>query len=303
MTGRILDGSATAGEIRKQVAAAVETLVDEHELRPRLDAVLAGDDPASQVYVEKKQEDCEEVGLTSRLHAYPSDVDEATLLDDLAELNRTDACDGILVQLPLPEGIDEARVLESVDPAKDADGFHPINLGWLLADRAHLTPATPTGILHLLDAYDVELEGAEAVVVGRSTIVGKPMAALLLQRDVSATVTVCHSRTRELAEHTRRADLLVSAVGRAGMITEEMVEDGAVVVDVGINRTEDGLVGDVDFDAVRKRAELITPVPGGVGPLTRAMLLVNVVRAACLRRGVEVPPELMQVVPESVRTR
>lgn len=301
MTATILDGKKIAEDVRAQVATAVDELMDEHGWRPRLNALLAGDDPASEVYVEKKQEDCREVGIVSRVHSYAASVDEETILDDLEVLDHDDGCDGILVQLPLPDRVDAGRVLEAVDPAKDADGFHPVNLGRLVSDRAGLTPATPTGILHLLDAYDVELEGAEAVVVGRSTIVGKPMAALLLQRAVSATVTVCHSRTRDLAEHTRRADLLVAAAGRPELIGADMVKEGATVVDVGISRTDDGLVGDVDFDAVEAKASHITPVPGGVGPLTRAMLLVNVTRAACRRRGVPLPDALADVVPESVR--
>lgn len=303
MTESVLDGRKTARTVRQRVEDAVTRLEDEHGLTPRLDAVLAGEDPASQVYVEKKQEDCAEVGIASRLHEYPSSVDAATLVDDVEVLNRNDACDGVLVQLPLPEGVDEARVLEAVDPTKDADGFHPINLGRLLADRGRLAPATPTGILHLLDAYDVPLEGADAVVVGRSTIVGKPMAALLLQRGVDATVTVCHSRTEDLAAVTRDADVLVVAAGKQDLVTADMVHEDAVVVDVGINRDDEGaLTGDVAYEEVQEVADAVTPVPGGVGPLTRAFLLVNVTRAACLRRGLEVPEPLREVVPASLQS-
>lgn len=301
MSATILDGKKTAETVREQVRASVDVLADDHGVQPRLDAVLAGDDPASEIYVEKKREDCQEVGIDSRLHEFGAGVATDDLVADVETLNRQDGCDGILVQLPLPDGVDEARVLEAVDPAKDADGFHPVNLGRLLSDRAHLTPATPTGILHLLDTYDVELEGADAVVVGRSTIVGKPMAALLLQRGVDATVTVTHSRTRDLASRTREADLLVVAAGRERLVTGDMVKEGATVVDVGINRTDGGLVGDVAFDEVREVAGKITPVPGGVGPLTRAMLLVNVLRAACYRRGIDLPDPLTGVVPESLR--
>lgn len=293
MTATVLDGDATAEAMRRDVQAAVETLGDAHAVTPRLDAILVGDDEASKVYVKMKRRDCKEVGIDSRLHDLPAETPEDDVVDLVASLNEDEACDGILVQLPLPEGIDEARVLETVDPAKDADGFHPVNLGRLVADRAGLTPATPTGILNLLDAYDIDLEGQDATIVGRSTIVGKPMALLLLQRSVSATVTVCHSRTEDLAEKTRQADLLIAAVGRAGMITEAMVKPGATVVDVGINRVDGELVGDVAYDEVRHVAGHLTPVPGGVGPLTRAQLLVNVVEACCARRGLDVPDTLV----------
>lgn len=301
MTATILDGDATAGTMREHVAEAVETLQEKPGIQPRLDAILVGDDEASKVYVRMKRRDCKEVGIDSRLHDLPADTGQDELVALVEDLNADPACDGILVQLPLPDHIDESTVLEAVDPAKDADGFHPINLGRLVADRAGLTPATPTGILHLLDAYDVPLEGADAVIVGRSTIVGKPMGLLLLQRDVNATVTICHSRTKDLAEKTREADVLVAAVGRPGMITAEMVQPGATVVDVGINRVDGELVGDVDFEAVQEVAGAITPVPGGVGPLTRAMLLVNLTRAACLRRDVPVPDSLSEVTPGSVQ--
>lgn len=286
----LLDGKAEAARVRKRVAGAVAELHDLHGWAPRLDAVLVGDDAASHVYVKMKRKDCAEVGIDSRLHTGDAETSQEKLLALVATLNADDACDGILVQLPLPRAIDEQTALEAVAPAKDVDGFHPMNLGRLLADRTFLAPATPTGVLHLLRAHDVALEGADVVIVGRSTIVGKPMAQLLLSKDTSATVTVAHSRTRDLASHTRRADVLVVAVGRAGLVTGEMVKEGAVVVDVGINRTEEGtLVGDVAFDEVREKASLITPVPGGVGPLTRAFLLVNTVKAACARRGYEVP--------------
>lgn len=301
MTESVLDGRAVAKRVRDRVDAAVDHLEDARGVTPRLDAVLAGGDPASQVYVEKKQEDCQEVGIDAGLATFDADVDEDQLLEHVEERNRDPACDGLLVQLPLPEGVDEARVLEAVDPAKDADGFHPVNLGRLLGGRARLAPATPTGILHLLDAYDVPLEGTEAVVVGRSTIVGRPMATLLWQRGVDATVTVCHSRTRELAEHTRRADLLVVAAGKQDLVTADMVREDTVVVDVGINRDEDDqLTGDVAYDEVKEVADAVTPVPGGVGPLTRAFLLVNVARAACLRRDLPVPDPLVEVVPPSL---
>lgn len=301
MTGRILDGEATAERVRDNVNEAVSILRKEHGLRPRLDAILVGDDPASTVYVRKKREDCKEVGLESRLHTFPASADQDAILTKLGELNEEDLCDGLLVQLPLPDGIDTPTVLEAVDPTKDADGFHPVNLGRLIAGRGRLAPATPTGILHLLGAYDVNLEGAEAVIVGRSTIVGKPMAALLSQRGVDATVTLCHSRTQDLNSHTRRADVLVVAAGKRDLVTSDMIKPGATVIDVGINRDDEGnLTGDVAYEEVAEKAGAITPVPGGVGPLTRAMLLVNVTRAACLRRGIAMPSPLTEVVPRSL---
>jgi methylenetetrahydrofolate dehydrogenase (NADP+)/methenyltetrahydrofolate cyclohydrolase len=297
VTAERLDGKKTAQAVRARVDEAVNELEAEHGVTPRLDAILAGDDPASQVYVEKKKEDCEEVGIDSRLHDFDADVDEGTLLDTVEGINEADRCDGALVQLPLPNGLDEARVLEAVAPAKDVDGFHPVNLGRLVDDRAGLTPATPTGILHLLSEYGIDLDGAHAVVVGRSTIVGKPMAALLLQRGVDATVTVCHSRTQNLDEVARRADVLVAAAGRPELVTADMVGEGATVVDVGINRVDGELVGDVAFEQVQTQAGHITPVPGGVGPLTRAFLLVNVVRAMCLRRGFDLPDPMRGLGP------
>lgn len=288
----LLDGKALAAEVRGQVATAVAELEDQHAFTPRLDAVLVGEDPASEIYVKHKRNDCAQVGIESQLHELPASTSEDELLALIDSLNAEPACDGILVQLPLPAGLDEDAVVERVAPDKDADGFHPVNLGRLLSDRGVLAPATPSGILHLLRANKVPLEGTEAVIVGRSTIVGKPMAALLLGKGASATVTVAHSRTRDLPALTRRADLVIVAVGRPGLLTGEMVREGAVVVDVGITRVDGKLVGDVAFDEVAPRAGAITPVPGGVGPLTRAFLLVNTVRAACLRRGVPVPDGL-----------
>ncbi len=298
----VLDGASLAKRVRSNVQDAVRELQEVHGIMPRLDALLAGEDPASRVYVRKKREDCDEVGIDSHLHTFPDTVTQQDLRSQIETLNQTEACDGILVQLPLPEGLDEGRILEAVDPTKDADGFHPGNLGRLLSDRAGLTPATPTGILHLLEAYDVPLEGKHAVIVGRSNIVGKPLAALFLQRGVDATVTIAHSRTRPLEDVTRQADVLVVAAGKRDLVTADMVQEGAVVVDVGINRDPDGnLTGDVAYDEVLDVAGAITPVPGGVGPLTRAMLLVNVLRACCARRGVPVPDALLDVVPASLQ--
>jgi methylenetetrahydrofolate dehydrogenase (NADP+)/methenyltetrahydrofolate cyclohydrolase len=272
VSARLLDGKALAERIRAEVAAEVR------ELREvGLTTVLVGDDPASEIYIRRKQEAAREVGILSRDYRLAEDTTEEDLLELVAQLNGDDAVDGILVQLPLSSHIDEQRVIDAVDPAKDVDGFHPVNAGKLFLGQDGLVAATPTGILTLLDEYEVPLVGARAVVVGRSNIVGKPVALLLLVRH--ATVTICHSRTSDLAAQTREADVLVVAVGHAGLITPEMVKDGATVIDVGMNRKEEGLRGDVD-PAVADRAGLMTPVPGGVGPMTIASLLRNTVKAA-----------------------
>lgn len=276
MTAIRIDGKALAAKVRAQVADDVKALG-----RPVcLATILVGDDPASHVYVGSKHEASHEAGIESRDHRFPADTAESTILDLIAELNADDAVDGILVQLPLPAHMDEPKVLRSVDPAKDVDGFHPLNAGRLFIGEPFLVPATPAGVMVMLDEHGVALQGAEVVVIGRSEIVGKPMAALLLARH--ATVTICHSRTVDLGAHTRRADVLVAAVGKPGLVTPEMVRPGATVIDVGVNRTEAGLVGDVDprvFDV----AGLMTPVPGGVGPMTIAMLLRNTLIAAQAR--------------------
>ena len=271
-----MDGKALAARIREQVAQEVAAF-------PRaigLATVLVGDDPASDVYIRMKHKATLEVGIEARDLRLPVTTSEEELLALVRELNADDAIDGILVQLPLPGQIDEGRVIRAVDPIKDVDGFHPVNAGLLLAGTPGHVPGTPLGVLALLDEYGVELEGAEAVVIGRSDIVGKPVALLLLHRH--ATVTICHSRTRDLAGEAARADVLVAAVGVPGVVTWEMVKPGAAVVDVGINRTDAGIVGDVD-PAVSERAGLLTPVPGGVGPMTIAMLLQSTVRAAKYR--------------------
>jgi len=272
-----MDGRTLAARIRAQVAEDVEEL---GELG--LATLLVGDDPASDTYVTLKHKAAGAVGIRSQDIRLPADTSEDEVLEVLAELNSDDAIDGILVQLPLPPQIDEAKAIRAVDAVKDVDGFHPLNAGQLYLGEPTHVGATPLGILRLLDEYEVELAGARAVVVGRSDIVGKPVALLLLHRN--ATVTICHSRTRDLAAETRRADVLVVAVGRAGLVTPAMVRPGAVVVDVGMNRTDAGLRGDVD-PAVMEIAGLMTPVPGGVGPMTIAMLLANTVRAARFRRG------------------
>jgi methylenetetrahydrofolate dehydrogenase (NADP+)/methenyltetrahydrofolate cyclohydrolase len=267
-----MDGKALAERIRAEVAAEVEELGE-----VGLTTVLVGDDPASEIYIRRKQEAAREVGILSRDYRLAEDTTEEDLLDVVAQLNADDAVDGILVQLPLPSQIDEQRAIDAVDPAKDVDGFHPVNAGKLFLGQEGLVAATPTGILTLLDEYDVPLVGARAVVVGRSNIVGKPVALLLLARH--ATVTICHSRTSDLAAQTSEADVLVAAVGHAGLITPDMVKEGATVIDVGMNRTDEGLRGDVD-PAVAERAGLMSPVPGGVGPMTIASLLRNTVKVA-----------------------
>ena len=252
-----------------------------------LATVLVGDDPASHIYVSKKHDACAEAGIESRDHRFPAATPESEVLELLEELNAEDGVDGILVQLPLPEHMDEPTVTRSVEAAKDVDGFHPLNAGRLFLGEPLHVPATPLGVMAMLAEYEIELEGKEAVVIGRSEIVGKPMSMLLLAQN--ATVTICHSRTPDLGAHAGRADILVAAVGRPGLVTRDMVKPGAAVVDVGVNRTDAGLVGDVDKD-VAEVAGFLTPVPGGVGPMTIAMLLRNTLTAAQHRReGVAVP--------------
>jgi methylenetetrahydrofolate dehydrogenase (NADP+)/methenyltetrahydrofolate cyclohydrolase len=276
MAARLMDGKGLAERIRAEVAEQVKELGE-----VGLTTVLVGDDAASELYIKRKQEAAKEVGIVARDHRLAESTTEQELLELIAQLNTDDAVDGILVQLPLPSHIDEQRVIEAVDPAKDVDGFHPVNAGRLFLGQDGLVAATPTGIMTLLEAYDVPLSGARAVVVGRSTIVGKPVSLLLLARN--ATVTICHSRTADLAAHTREADVLVVAVGRPSLVSPDMVKDGVTVIDVGMNRTPEGLRGDVD-PAVAERAGLLTPVPGGVGPMTIASLLRNTLKAARRRR-------------------
>jgi methylenetetrahydrofolate dehydrogenase (NADP+)/methenyltetrahydrofolate cyclohydrolase len=272
-----MDGKALAARIREEVAREVAAFGSPIGLA----TVLVGDDPASEVYIRLKHKATLEVGIDARDLRLPATTSEQELLALVAALNADEAVDGILVQLPLPGGLDENRVINAIDPLKDVDGIHPLNGGLLLAGTPAHVPGTPLGVLALLDEYGVELQGAKAVVIGRSDIVGKPVALLLLHRH--ATVTICHSRTRDLAAETSQADVLVAAVGVPGLVGPEMVKEGAAVIDVGITRTEDGLVGDVAPE-VAGRAGLLTPVPGGVGPMTIAMLLRSTVRAARYRR-------------------
>jgi methylenetetrahydrofolate dehydrogenase (NADP+) / methenyltetrahydrofolate cyclohydrolase len=274
----IIDGKALGVKVREEVAASVAELG-----HVGLATVLVGDDPASHIYIDLKQKAATQAGMDARDLKLPADMSEDELLATIAEVNADDEVDGLLVQLPLPDHIDENRVIEAIAPEKDVDGIHPVNAGRLYRGRPTLVPGTPLGIMRMLDEYEIPLEGARAVVVGRSAIVGKPMAHLLLQRN--ATVTVCHSRTQDLERHTLDADVLVAAVGRTHLISADMVKAGATVIDVGMNRDESSrkVLGDVDPGAM-ERAAYMTPVPGGVGPMTIAMVLQNAVTAARLRR-------------------
>lgn len=271
----LLDGRKVAELVKESIAAEVRGL----PRAPVLAVLMVGDNPASQVYVSNKVKACQDVGISSRRFHLPASTPEEKVLEMIDSLNEDPEVDGILVQLPLPHHVDRERVLERVDPGKDVDGFHPYNVGKLMQGRPTVEPCTPKGIMKLLEHYGVELEGKEAVIVGRSEIVGKPMALMMLHRN--ATVSILHSKTKDLAEHTRRAEILVVATGRPGFVTADMVGEGAVVVDVGINRLPNGkIVGDVDFEEVAKKASWITPVPGGVGPMTVAMLLQNTLERA-----------------------
>ncbi|MFQ5441680.1 MAG: bifunctional methylenetetrahydrofolate dehydrogenase/methenyltetrahydrofolate cyclohydrolase FolD [Thermodesulfobacteriota bacterium] len=275
----IIDGKEIAREVRAGVREGVEALVKKTGLRPGLAVVLIGEDPASKVYVRNKTRASEDAGIRSFQHTLPETTSQEELLSLIEELNGSDEVHGILVQLPLPAHMDAEVIIEAIAPDKDVDGFHPYNMGRLLTGNPSIVSCTPLGIMRLIDSTGVSIEGREAVVVGRSNIVGKPAALLLLER--SATVTICHSRTRELAERVRGADIVIAAVGRAAFIKGGWIKEGAVVIDVGINRTEDGkLVGDVDFEGASLRASFITPVPGGVGPMTIAMLMQNTLGAA-----------------------
>jgi methylenetetrahydrofolate dehydrogenase (NADP+) / methenyltetrahydrofolate cyclohydrolase len=278
---RVIDGKAVAAEVRERVRAEVTEYAETAGRAPVLATVLVGEDPASQIYIRNKREACEEVGMGSRHHGLDAGTSEADLLALVAALGEDEDVDGILVQLPVPDQIDPDAVVAAIDPGKDVDGLTPANAGLLAHGAPGLVPCTPAGVMELLRHEGVDLEGAEAVVVGRSKLVGVPVARLLLS--ANATVTVCHSRTRDLPSVCRRADVLVAAVGVPRLLGADAVKPGAVVIDVGMNRTEDGLCGDVDYDAAAEVAAAITPVPGGVGPMTIAMLLVNTLAAARAR--------------------
>ncbi len=282
-SANVIDGKAVAARVRERVAGEVAELTAATGVRPGLATVLVGDDPASAIYVRRKREACAEVGIDSFHHEPPADVPQAELAGLLRGLNEDPAVHGILLQLPLPDHLDADAMTLSIDPAKDVDGLHPVNAGLLAQGGDGLAPCTPSGAMELLREAGTELEGANAVVLGRSALVGRPMAALLLA--ANATVTVCHSRTRDLAAVCAAADVLVAAVGRPKLVTGDMVGEGATVIDVGINRTDAGLVGDVDFASASERARAITPVPGGVGPMTIAMLLLNTAKAARRQLG------------------
>ena len=280
----LLDGKKLAGVVRNQVREQAKLFIEKWNRQPALHVVLVGEDAASQVYVRNKERFCRKAGLTSHTHNLPETTTAAELVELLEQLNADDTVDGMIVQLPLPNHINPGVVLNAIDPAKDVDGFHPVNLGRLLAGQSGLTPCTPSGCIALLDSAAVELTGANAVVVGRSTIAGKPMALMLLQRH--ATVTICHSRTQKLPHIVAEADLVIAATGQAELIKGEWIKKGATVIDVGMNRKADGsLVGDVEFEVAAARAALITPVPGGVGPMTVACLIANTLKAAQLRLG------------------
>ena len=278
MTARLIDGIALSQQLRKQVAARAQAL-RQRSVQPGLAVILVGDNPASQVYVRNKVKACEEAGFHSDLERYDASLSQPALLEHIARLNLDKRIHGILVQLPLPDHIDAQRVIEAISPEKDVDGFHIASAGALMTGLPGFWPCTPYGCLKMLDSIGYDLKGKHAVVIGRSNIVGKPMALMLLQRN--ATVTVCHSSTQNLAHFTRQADVIVAAVGRRNVLTADMVKPGVVVLDVGMNRNDEGkLCGDVDFEGVRQVASYITPVPGGVGPMTITMLLINTLESA-----------------------
>ncbi len=285
MSAKVISGKEVSARIKQELALEVELLKTKYDIIPGLAVILVGENPASQVYVRNKEKGCELVGIYSEKHILPADVAQDKLLSLIEQLNNDDKIHGILVQLPLPEHIDETKVLEAISTDKDVDGFHPYNVGQLMVGAAKFVPCTPQGIMVLLKESGMDLVGKQAVIIGRSNIVGKPVALLLLQEH--ATVTICHSRTKPLSEQTLKADVLIAAIGRPKFVTADMVKPGAVVIDVGVNRLPDGkLCGDVDYAAVAEIASAITPVPGGVGPMTIAMLLSNTVKSAKLYNNI-----------------
>ena len=294
MTAKIIDGKQIAADMRAKLRADVAGL-SQKGIVPGLGVILVGDDPASKSYVTAKERDCEEVGIYSDDNRLPASISQKELMAHINRLNKDPRIHGILVQLPLPDTIDELEVLMAIDPAKDVDGFHPISVGKMVTGQKTYLPCTPHGVVQLLIKSGVKIEGANVVIVGRSNIVGKPLANMLIQKNPmgNATVTVCHTRTKNLAEHTKKADIIVAAAGCPNTITADMIKDGAVVIDVGMNRVDDStkkagyrLIGDVDFENVKEKASLITPVPGGVGPMTRTMLLYNIVESAQIAASV-----------------
>ena len=293
MTARILSGKEIGQQIRQELTEEIAELKEKHNLVPGLATILVGDDPASKVYVGAKERACQALGIYSERHDLPVDTSQEDLLALVERLNNKGKVHGILVQVPLPKHIDEATVLFAIDPDKDVDGFHPVNVGKMLIGEPAFLPCTPHGIQEVLIRSNVKIEGADVVIVGRSNIVGKPVAAILMQKQAgaNATVTVCHSRTKNIAAHTQRADILIVGIGQAKFITADMVKEGVVVIDAGINqigKTPEGkriLVGDVDFETVKEKAEAITPVPGGIGPMTIVMLMANTVKSVKMAAG------------------
>ncbi len=295
MTAQIIDGKQIAADMRAELKAEVAKLKAQNII-PGLGVILVGEDPASLSYVTAKERACDDMGIYSDNRRLAADAPQAELIALVEKMNDDPKINGILVQLPLPEGLDESEVLLVIDPAKDVDGFHPVNVGKMVVGEKAFIPCTPHGIVQLLIRNGVKIEGAEVVIVGRSNLVGKPLANMLIQKkpNANATVTVCHTRTKNLSSHTKRADILIAAAGRPNTVNADMVKEGAVVIDVGVNRVEDStkkrgyrLVGDVDFEAVREKASLITPVPGGVGPMTITMLLYNTVESAKRAAGID----------------
>jgi methylenetetrahydrofolate dehydrogenase (NADP+)/methenyltetrahydrofolate cyclohydrolase len=281
MSAKIIDGKLISGQIKEELAREVSEL-KEKGITPGLAVVIVGEDPASQVYVGQKEKACIALGVYSEKHTLPADISQDKLINLVRDLNSNPKINGILVQLPLPKHLDETEVLYEISPEKDVDGFHPVSVGKLVIGEAAFLPCTPHGIQELLVRSGVEVEGKDVVIVGRSNIVGKPMAMILVQKKkgANATVTICHTGTKDMVAHTKRADILIVAAGRPKTVTADMVKDGVVVIDVGVNRTDQGLVGDVDFESVKEKASAITPVPGGVGPMTIAMLMMNTIEAA-----------------------
>lgn len=285
MSARLIDGKAIAASLREKLAGEVKEFRQATNITPKLAAVLVGDDPASQVYVRNKEQACSKAGIASDVHRLPGTTTTAELLRFVDRLNQDPSIHGILVQLPLPKGIDETTILDAVNPVKDVDCFHPENVGLLAQGRPRFLPCTPHGVQVLLEETGIAVDGAHVVILGRSEIVGKPLGMMLVQKGqtANATVTICHSRTRNLSEITRTADILIAAIGKPNFVTSDVLSEGVVVIDVGINRLADKLVGDVDFESVSRIASAITPVPGGVGPMTIAMLLENTLQAAKLQ--------------------
>ena len=289
MSAMLINGSEISKQIKEELKQEIANIKENNNIMPGLATVLVGENEASKVYVGAKEKACKELGIYSERIDLPADTKESDLLVLIERLNKEPKIHGILVQLPLPKHINETNVLYAIDPSKDVDGFHPVNIGKMMLGAPCFLPCTPHGILELLKRSNTDMNGAEVVVVGRSNIVGKPVANMLLQKNGgNATVTICHTGTKDIPSHTRRADILIVAVGKPKAITADMVKEGVVVIDVGVNRLETGLVGDVDFDSVKEKARAITPVPGGVGPMTIVMLMKNTVQSAKMHGGIEV---------------